>query len=285
MTIRKLLLGTSGWGYPEWRGPFYPHNLRQELFLSFYSEIFPVVEINMSFYRMPSVKMVKRWDQSTQADFLFAAKIPRVITHDSKLQGNDWQGKLTTYLEIMDRLGKKLGPSLLQLPPSFTAKEIAHLEAFLAEWPARLKVAVEFRHKSWLADGESSPVFSLLDKYDAAYCIVSEPLLPPLLGPTTAEFSYVRWHGFGKKIWYDYDYSEEEIAQWVPKINELSSTNQVFGFFNNHYRGNAVKNCQTMQEMLGEQPTHPHEVDYQAVLRKAGRKQPKTKTLEAWLPK
>lgn len=251
--------------------------------LSFYSEIFPIVEVNMTFYRQPSLKIVQRWAQITQDDFLFAVKIPRTITHDKKLQGN-WQDDLTTYLQVIGGgLGKKFGPSLLQLPPSFTAKESAKLQAFLAEWPAGLPLVVEFRHKSWLAEGEQSPVFGLLARYEAAYCIVSEPLLPPILGPLTANFSYIRWHGFGKKIWYDYDYSDEEIAQWIPAINELQSTNQVFGFWNNHYRGNAVKNSQTMQEMLGETPKPLRDVDYQRVLQKAGKKKPKIKTLETWL--
>lgn len=280
---RQLLLGTSGWSYPDWKGVIYPADLRQSLMLSFYSELFPIVEINMTFYRNPSLEMVKRWALVTQDDFLFAAKIPRTITHDKRLQGS-WQDDLKTYLHVISGgLGKKLGPSLLQLPPSFTANEMDSLEAFLAEWPAGLQLAVEFRHKSWLAQGEQSPVFHLLDRYDAAYCIVSEPLLPAITGPITANFSYIRWHGFGKKIWYDYSYAKEEIEQWVPVINELRSINQVIGFWNNHYRGNAVRNAQTMQELLGETPKQLHEVDCQRVLRKEGVKRAPKKTLEAWL--
>lgn len=279
----QLLLGTSGWSYPDWKGVIYPPDLRQNLMLSFYSELFPGVEVNMTFYRMPSLEMVKRWGQVTQDDFLFAAKIPRTITHDKRLRGS-WQDDLTAYLQVVSGgLGKKLGPSLLQLPPSFTANEMDILEAFLAEWPARLQLAVEFRHKSWLAQNEQSPVFRLLDKYNAAYCIVSEPLLPPIVGPVTASFSYIRWHGFGKKIWYDYNYTKEEIEQWVPVINELRSTNQVVGFWNNHYRGNAVRNAQTMQELLGETPKLLREVDFQRVLQKERAKKAKAKTLEAWL--
>jgi len=285
LTTEQLFLGTSGWGYDEWLGVFYPSKLRKELMLPFLSEIFPTVEVNTSFYHLPSIKSVKKWARITQDDFIFAVKIPRTITHDKKLK-EDWKNDLEAYLKIIgEGFGKKLGPSLLQLPPSFTASETDRLEDFLSEWPQEYQLSVEFRHKSWLIEGERSPVFNLLDAYNVAYCIVSEPLLPPIIGPRTASFAYIRWHGFGSNIWYDYNYSKEEIREWVPRVEQiLSESKQVFGFWNNHYRGNAPTNCNEILQMLGKSPKSPDQVDSGQVLKKAtGKSVDRSKSLDFWL--
>jgi uncharacterized protein YecE (DUF72 family) len=145
--------------------------------------------------------------------------------------------------------GGKFSAALLQLPPSL-AFEPATVRAFYESIPPTLPVAVEFREPSWLAP-ES---FDLLREFHLAYVIVDEPHLPTRL-ERTGPFVYIRWHGRGQPLWYDYPYSKEELEGWVPRVRELSQgTEPVLGFFNNHFRGDAPANARTISEMLGVPP-------------------------------
>ncbi|HTT26449.1 MAG TPA: DUF72 domain-containing protein [Thermoplasmata archaeon] len=245
---RTLLLGTSGWEYPEWVGRVYPTTGATD-HLRYYTRLFPIVEINTTFYRTPPVATVESWARRTPAGFRFAAKFPRTITHDRRLEGAGVE--LAGFLGAIAPLREsgKLAAALLQLPPSLPF-DPRTVRRFYETIPADLPVAVEFREVSWLAD-ES---LALLKEFRFAAVVVDEPRLPVRLD-VTGPFAYVRWHGHGSRIWYDYTYSREELQSWVPRIQELvERAGTVYGFFNNHFRGDAATNCRTLEEMLGLPP-------------------------------
>ncbi len=243
-----ITLGTSGWDYPEWIGRVYPRRGVQDK-LRYYADLFPVVEVNSTFYRLPPVSVAESWVRRTPAKFRFAAKFPQKITHEQRLIGSEEE--LHRFLQVVRpiREAGKFAAALLQLPPSLPF-ERATVRTFYESLPRDLPVAVEFRERSWLKP-ES---FELLRDFGLAYVVVDEPHLPIQLD-VTAPFSYVRWHGHGSNPWYDYTYSKEELLGWVPRLESLSERTEVlYGFFNNHFRGDAATNCQTLAEEMGLPP-------------------------------
>jgi uncharacterized protein YecE (DUF72 family) len=244
----NILLGCSGWHYKEWVGPFYRKEDKSKL--AAYSRVFDTVEIDSTFYRYPAKGMVFGWLRYTKPDFVFTAKLPKLITHTKKLDPAEGIEKdLDNYLELMDplQLDGKLGCLLGQLAPSFKFN-LSLMEGFFALFPPKFRLAVEYRHKSWLRE----ETWRLLEKYQVAYTIVDEPLLPPEVH-VTSDIAYIRWHGRGEQPWYDYHYKKEELQPWVSKVKEIAQkAGKVYGYFNNHYHGYAVKNALEMAEMLGE---------------------------------
>lgn len=245
-----VLLGTSGWSYTDWEKVFYPDSKTPKL--SYYSTVFPTAEIDSTFYAYPSKGLVLGWARNTPPGFQFSAKVPKLITHDKKLdleQGVEID--LRKFLDLLAPLKdtNKLGPSLIQLPPSFSRREQPLLEGFLEVLPSEYRFSAEFRHLSWLEDRES--VYSLLRKYNVATTIVDEPLLPVDL-TTTADFAFVRWHGRGKRLWYNYEYSSQELDPWTERVGKVSKrVKKVYGYFNNHFHGSAVVNSIEMLAKLG----------------------------------
>lgn len=243
----SLWLGTCGWSYDEWLDVFYPSKDTPKL--SFYSKVFRTAEVDSTFYSYPDDKTVLGWSKHTPFGFKFSLKLPKVITHDKRLNirlGVDED--LSRFLALLKPLTmpEKLGVLLVQLPPSLEA-DYDLLESFIKVLPLdAFKFAVEFRHKSWWRE----ETWSLLRRYGVATTVVDEPLLPSDV-ISTAGHSYVRWHGLGKKVWYDYRYKKEQIAEWVPKMKELSSkSKEVYGYWINHYHGYAVINCLEALEMM-----------------------------------
>ena len=237
--------GCSGWDYEEWIGPFY--RTSQQSKLAAYSAVFDTVEINSSFYRMPTKGMVLGWTRYSPDGFRFAAKVPQTVTHE-KLLSTAAERELREFAEVMTPLkdAGKLGPLLLQLPPRlrFTEKTI---RPFLGLLPRELPWALEPRHKTWMVP----EAFDLLREFSVAYTIVDEPLLPPDVH-VTAEFAYFRWHGHGRDPWYDYHYSLPQLREWAPRVQEVAGrAKEVYGFFNNHFHGYAPENCLQVLEMLG----------------------------------
>jgi uncharacterized protein YecE (DUF72 family) len=183
----RILVGTSGWSYKEWKGSFYPPKLPQDEMLGFYASRFPTVEVNNSFYRIPSEKVLAGWAEQVPPDFRFVLKASRRITHNSRLADDD--GSLEYFLRAANPLGERLGPTLFQLPPTFK-KDAVRLRDFLARLPKRWMAALEFRHASWFDD----EVYDLLRSHDVALVAVDEdeaegkgaPLVP------TASWGYFR---------------------------------------------------------------------------------------------
>jgi uncharacterized protein YecE (DUF72 family) len=247
MIESNILLGTSGWSYKEWEGTFYKKGEKTKL--RAYSQVFKTAEIDSTWYRYPSKGTVMGWLRYSPPDFVFTAKIPKLITHDKKLGlKGDVKADLDNFLELMQplQLNGKLACLLIQLPPSYEYN-IESLETFFQKLQPQFKFAVEFRHLSWMR----SETWNLLKKYGVAYTNVDEPLLPPEVH-LTADFAYFRWHGRGKKPWFDYKYAKEELEPWVPKIEEaLKKAKKIFGYFNNHFHGYAPENCLQLIERLG----------------------------------
>jgi uncharacterized protein YecE (DUF72 family) len=197
-----ILAGTSGYAYPEWRGRFYPDRLAASRMLPFYAERFSTVEINASFYRLPTEATLGAWAAATPAPFVFALKAPRRITHDRRLA--DVDEPLRRFTDVAATLGAKLGPLLFQLPPRFR-KETGRLAGLLAELPPGMRAAFEFRDESWLADD----VFDLLRTRDAALCLAdSERGRTPDVA--TASWGYLRLR--------DREYSDAELDDWLRTI-------------------------------------------------------------------
>lgn len=266
----RLHLGTSGFSYDDWREVFYPDNLPKNLMLSFYSEVFETVEIDSSFYHMPRASSVVNWAKSTPRNFKFSAKIPKEISHKRLPDTSaSFQDVLDDFVSIMSNLGSKLGPLLLQLPPKFDASLIDRLESFFTIFPFNAaNLAVEFRNLSWLDLG--SKLWSLLENYNVAYCIVEEPLLPSISTVTSTDFSYIRWHGHAEKPWWYYRFSEDELKAWLPKLETVADeVPTVYGYFNNHFGGRAPTNLLQLKKLLKTPTQDPKSVDVPKLLRKA----------------
>ena len=247
--MTELRIGTSGWSYNEWAGVFYPNSSANKL--PFYSKVFGTVEVDSSFYAYPSKGIVQGWARYTPEDFVFSVKLPQLITHEKKLDlDRGVEADLIRFLSLLKPLiaTGKLGPILVQLPPSFSFQsDFENLKKFLSRAPGDVRFAVEFRHPSWLRE----EVWSLLRERNVANTIVDEPLLPPDT-VVTADFAFIRWHGRGSRPWYNYRYSDKELEGWVPKVKEVTSrVKKTFGYFNNHFRGFAVENSLKMMEILG----------------------------------
>ncbi len=245
--MARLRFGCSGWDYEEWIGPFYRN--ASESKLAAYARVFDTAEINSTFYRAPSPGMVLGWARYSPEDFVFAAKVPQTVTHERFLdvaRGADKE--LSAYCELMRPLLEegKLGPLLLQLPPRLRFEEPA-IHRFLDVLPDGFVFALEPRNKTWM----TLEAFELLRETGVTYTIVDEPLLPPDLH-VTSKLAYIRWHGHGQDPWYNYRYPQEQLKDWVPRVQQVASQAEtVYGFFNNHYHGYAPENCLQVLEMLG----------------------------------
>ena len=202
----QLKVGTSGYAYKEWKGTFYPDDLKAAGFLAYYASKFKAVEINNTFYRMPTEKLLTQWAEQVPDDFTFILKAPQRLTHFKRLKecGEDLQ----YFCRTAGVLGARLGPTLFQLPPNFK-KDLARLQDFLALLPTGWKGAWEFRHESWFDDD----VFATLKAHDAALVIAeTEPEESPLRVPyvQTADWGYLRLRRVV--------YTDDDLKDWVMKL-------------------------------------------------------------------
>lgn len=237
----KLYIGTSGWAYKEWRGIFYPQGLPQAKWLEFYNQHFSTVELNNSFYQLPSEKACNAWKERTSPDFVYAVKVSRLITHLKKLRNTE--AALENFLSRSRLLGGKLGPLLYQLPPNM-ARNDALLESFLGALPHDLRHVFEFRHESWLDE----EVLALLRRYGVGFCIYDMPGFGTPVA-ATADFAYIRFHGSADM--YGSCYSDAEIEQWASKIEELGrNLTSVYVYFNNDTEAFAVRNAKALAAQL-----------------------------------
>lgn len=194
--------------------------------------------------------MITGWARATGPDFKFSLKIPKSITHDRRLAGVE--KLILDFIQLVGPLEKagKLGCLLIQLAPSFTFKEKSSLESFFGLLPRHMHFAVEFRHESW----NRQETWDLLEEYNVANTITDSPvkfLSEVVITATT--HSFVRWHGHGKSVWYNYRYSKNELRPWLGKLNEIESQVPVtYAYFNNHYGGNAPANLLQLIDMRGE---------------------------------
>ncbi|MBI4318861.1 MAG: DUF72 domain-containing protein [Chloroflexi bacterium] len=235
-------IGTSGWHYDHWRDRFYPEGLPKDRWLEYYGESFTTVEVNASFYRLPTERALARWRDGSPPNFLFAVKASRLITHYRRLR--NVAELLDTFLDRARLLGDKLGPILYQLPPQFV-RDDETLGDFLAQLPENFRHVLEFRHASWLSD----EVYDLLRRHDVGFCVISAPgqEYPAV---ATADFAYIRFHG--SHTVYGGCYTDEELERWAGIARELGrESRMVFAYFNNDANAYAVYNALTLKQKLG----------------------------------
>ena len=231
-----IWVGTSGYNYPEWKGSFYPSDLPTTKMLPYYAARFPSVEINYTFYRMPTEKLVGGWASNTPDPYRLTLKAPRRITHDSRLKNT---GELVQgFCRVAASLGPKLGALLFQLPPNLK-KDLAVFDAFLADLPPRVCAAFEFRNTSWFDD----EVFERLKARNLALCVSdSEKLSAPV--KVTADYAYFRLRDEG--------YKPDDIARWADTIaQETSACKDVFVYFKHEDEGKGPEFAQLLMQRLG----------------------------------
>ncbi len=237
-----LRVGTSGWHYPHWKGAFYPPELPPRRWLAHYAGVFDTVELNNSFYRLPSEGSFLAWREATPPGFVFSVKASRFITHVKRL--SDCGEPLRLFLERAGCLEEKLGPVLFQLPPRLAA-DTERLGLFLNLLPEGLPCAWEFRHPSWFRE----EVYSLLRQRGASLCVADSPGFPSAR-VVTGPFTFVRLHG-GREL-YGSCYSRDELARWAEWVGErLGEGTSVYAYFNNDAKGYALSNALTLKELLG----------------------------------
>ncbi len=236
----ELRIGTSGWVYKHWREVFYPKGLPQREWFAYYSSRFDTVEINNSFYRLPTESMFDNWRKQAPPGFLYAVKASRFLTHIKRL--SDPEEPLQTFFERVVHLESTLGPILYQLPPRWGVN-LPRLEHFLSILPPGYIHVVEFRDQSWLIED----VFRLLERYGVAHCIHDmRPLqVPPRV---TARAVYIRFHGGPA---HDGDYQLDALKVWAERIRTWRDEHDVYAYFNNDPNGNAIRNAETLKSFLG----------------------------------
>ncbi len=238
----RIRIGTSGWHYRHWKDNFYAAKIKVEDMLAFYAGHLDTVEINNSFYRLPTEDAARNWVSQTPENFLFALKASRYITHNRKL--NDPERTIAKFMKMAEGFGEKLGPILFQLPPRWGVNA-DRLREFLAVLPRGHQYAFEFRHPSWL----TSEVYEILRRFNAALCIFE---IAGFRSPVelTADFTYVRLHGPGEKA-YRGRYSEADLEGWAEYIHKWDTANcGMYFYFDNDQAGYAVQNAMELSRIV-----------------------------------
>jgi len=231
-----IWIGTSGYNYPEWKGTFYPADLSAAKMLPYYAARFPTVEINYTFYRMPTASIVDGWNRATPDRYALTLKAPKRITHDARLR--NCEAPVQEFLAAAATLGAKLGALLFQLPPNLK-KDVARLDAFLAAFPPHVRGAFEFRHPAWFDE----EVYDVLRRRQLALCIAdSEKLSTPLV--RTGSFGYYRLRDEG--------YAPADLARWASHVREdAAGGREVFVYFKHEDAGKGPEFARALIELLG----------------------------------
>lgn len=241
-------LGTMGFSYADWAGPFYPETLAQRNYLGHYARFFSAVEIDSTFYGTPRPGTVQRWRASTPAGFRFCPKTPRIITHEKGLRAAHLD--MAEFLTVIRALDDKLGAILIQLPPSFSVDQFEVLDSFLGELPPDLRFAVEFRHPSW----HQPPTAEMLHEHNICWAATEYPNLPRGV-KHTADFIYFRLIGqHGQFKHHDREQMDRSanLKWWyrhlLPHSDDVGA---IYGFFNNDYAGFGAASCNRFKMLAG----------------------------------
>ncbi len=253
----ELRIGCSGWNYAHWRnGVFYPPRCAPRNWLEFYSRYFDTVEINNTFYRLPTVKAVEGWAAGAPEGFVFSVKMSRYLTHIKRLTEVE-AGLAVFFGRLAPMLGSpKLGPILWQLPPNFERND-ERLRTTLALLPRDQRHCVEFRHPSWFVP----ETYECLREHGVALVIGDRPEVKAFQAhELTAGFTFVRFHAGSRGG--DGNYSYDELEEWARLVEAWSRTVDVYAYFNNDWEGYAIYNALWLKRRLGlDAPPHPAEPD------------------------
>lgn len=244
MNTKNIHIGTSGWYYAHWDTVFYPEKIKSDKRLNYYSHYFSSVEINSTFYRLPTEKTVKNWFKQVQDNFLFSIKASQYITHRKRLK--DYKKSTERFFKILKYFGPKRGPVLFQLPPSFQINP-DRLEEFISHLANQHQCVFEFRHKSWYCD----EIYQLLNKYRIGLCItdLAGQLSPEVI---TSDFTYVRLHG--PKAAYKGSYGTRKLKEWKKKIESWSNAGvAVYCYFDNVEKGYAIQDAKKLIKLFESQ--------------------------------
>lgn len=251
--VMQLHIGTSGWIYRDWIGPFYPTNMKASDKLAFYAGQFQTVEINSTFYRVPTASTVRRWHDMAPKGFKYAVKLNRYLTHTKHLlPDKEFDTALGEFFDLLSLLKGRLGVVLVQLPPSMKLDpaRITHLhqlvQKFEKQHRMKFPLAIEFRNKSWF----TPEIFKLLHKLHIATVIIDSPGRWPATQTITGGMAYIRLHGHTQL--YRSSYSDPELADWLAYLKregEAKGCKQAFIYFNNDYNGVAIENARTMLQL------------------------------------
>lgn len=239
----SIHIGTSGWHYEHWKGPFYPEDLSASRFLAYYTQYFQTAEINNTFYHLPTEKAMAEWRDKVPAGFIFAVKASRYITHMKKLK--EPEKSLSVFLKRVEILGDKLGPILFQLPP-YWHFNLERLKAFLEALPRDFRYAFEFRDESWINDSANEA----LAEHNAAFCIYdfAGTQSPKIV---TSDLVYVRLHG--PEAAYAGQYDDATLTAWAQDFTAWKKQGkQIYCYFDNDEAGYAVQDALRLKGMVGE---------------------------------
>jgi uncharacterized protein YecE (DUF72 family) len=238
----RVLIGTSGWHYESWRGPFFPDGMPLKYQLQYYASQFPTAELNGVFYRTPTQAAVKSWREQTGGDFVFAWKASKFITHWKRLSGNS-VNSLALLEDRISLLGDKAGPILFQLPPNFQA-DPDRLASFIKLLSGKRRYTFEFRHPSWYAPG----ILRLLAENNISLCL-SDHHDAPAPWRRTADFVYVRGHGPGGR--YKGHYGPDTLAKWARRVRSWKKQGcDVYVYFDNDQKSAAPADAQKLRQLL-----------------------------------
>jgi uncharacterized protein YecE (DUF72 family) len=260
-------VGTQGWNYDAWVGPFYPEGTRAADFLTVYSRAFDTVEVDSTFYASPAVKTVRAWARRTPHDFLFSLKLPQEITHERRLRNVDDLAK--EFFDTVRELGPKLGAVLIQLAPDFGPTELPAVAQLLPKLPRDIRFAIEFRNRGWIHEG----VLALLAEHNVALTLTDGRWLQrkqmlQLATRPTADFRYVRLMGPDQSI---VDYSRiqvdrgRELESWTAALRG-DEARDTFIYVNNHFAGHSPQSARDLQRLLGQPATEPEQIGEQMSL-------------------
>lgn len=262
----EIRLGSQGWNYPAWVGPFYPERTRAADFLSVYARAFNTVEVDSTFYAIPPAKNVRGWAERTPDDFHFALKLPQEITHERRFENA--ADVAQRFFDVARELGPKLGPILIQCGPDFAPHEVDALEEFLLTLPNDIRFAIEFRQKGWI----NERTHELLSARNVALALVDARWIPRkwmlqlVERPTSSTHAYVRWMGPDRAIT-DYSHVQvdrtAELESWAEVLPALSVKVPVYGYVNNHFSGHSPANVRWLQAKLGQVPKDPAQLKEQ----------------------
>ncbi len=258
MDLAKVHLGASGFSYVDWVGPFYPAGTRKGDFLGYYAQHFSALEINYTYYRLPTAATMARLIEKSEGKVRFAVKLTDLFTHHRNYSKKD----VLAFANAMEPLAEagQLGCLLAQFPYSFkpTRPEWAYLKELLLQFQS-FPMVTEFRQSDWVKPA----FFDWLQEHKIGFCCVDEPHLPGLLPPldiVTSPIAYVRFHGRNNEKWwkhdrpeerYDYRYPSEELREWLPRLrNMAANSEELYIFFNNHFEGKAIDNALELLKIL-----------------------------------
>jgi uncharacterized protein YecE (DUF72 family) len=245
--VSRALVGCSGWSYRDWRGVVYPVELSQRRWFEYYTTLFDTVELNNTFYRLPTQQAVEGWAAAAPPGFTFALKLGAFASHRMKLR--DAASWLPNHLDRAERLGTSLGPTLVQLPQKWR-RNVDRLDEFLASAPVTMRWAVELRDRSWLHDD----VYEVLRKHGAALCV--HDLIKDHPFELTTNWTYVRFHGPNATVApYRGAYGARRLRPWIDRLGpELEHDHDVYCYFNNDHDGHAVRDALLLRAAIDPAP-------------------------------